>query len=101
GCSLQKRTISSSGPHFFYAGRNPDSLHLLQAENSSSLVLTSHLDGTVTSQVGPDLYVAGTHIAPSFRTTCARKCSHAGSSGREILGGNSELIVPTAANLRN
>src|SRR5260370_25770954 len=29
GCSLQKRTISSSRPHFFYAGRNPDSLHLL------------------------------------------------------------------------
>src|ERR1039458_7072388 len=50
GFSAQKRTISSSGPDFFYTGRNPGSLHLLQAEYSSSPALTSHLDGRVTSR---------------------------------------------------
>jgi len=50
GFSPQKRTISSSRPHFFYTGRNPGSLHLLQAKYSSSPALTSHLDGRVTSR---------------------------------------------------
>src|ERR1035438_961354 len=50
GFSLQERTISSSRPHFFYTGCNPGSLHLLQAEYSSSRALTSHLDGRVTSR---------------------------------------------------
>jgi hypothetical protein len=31
-----QRTISSRWPHFFHVGRNPDSLHLLQAEDSFS-----------------------------------------------------------------
>src|SRR5580700_4797599 len=35
--AADKRTISSRRPHFFHTGRDPDSLHLLQAEDSFSL----------------------------------------------------------------